>query len=92
MIGSTYPINISYPDSPDFDIIDLGEGKRKFSLIRLTMEEEVERYNDEVMELDDESFKKIITSVKKRLGKPEAITKLQSQEQGEVVHAWVAQK
>ena len=35
------------------------------------MEEEVERFNDEVMELDDDSFKKIITSVKKRLGKPE---------------------
>ena len=25
VIGSTYPINISYPNSPDFDIIDLGE-------------------------------------------------------------------
>ena len=86
VIGSTYPINISYPDSPDFDIIDLGEGKRKFSPIRLTMEEEVERYNDEVMELDDESFKKIITSVKKRLGKPRSYTGnyTPSQEQGEV--------
>ena len=86
VIGSTYPINISYPNSPDFDIIDLGEGKRKFSPIRLTMEEEVERYNDEVMELDDESFKKIITSVKKRLGKPRSYTGnyQPQQEQGEV--------
>ena len=74
VIGSTYPINISYPDSPDFDIIDLGEGKRKFSPIRLTMEEEIERYNDEVMELNDESFKEIITSVRKRLGKPRSYT------------------
>ena len=82
VIGSTYPINISYPD----DIIDLGEGKRKFSPIRLTMEEEVERYNDEVMELDDDSFKKIITSVKKRLGKPRSYTGSYTpqQEQGEV--------
>ena len=72
VIGSTYPINISYPDSPDFDIIDLGEGKRKFSPIRLTMEDEIERYNDEVMELSDESFKQIIQSVRKRLGKPRA--------------------
>ena len=86
VIGSTYPINISYPDSPDFDIVDLGEGKRKFSPIRLTMEEEVERYNDEVMELDDDSFKKIITSVKKRLGKPRSYTGSYTpqQEQGEV--------
>jgi hypothetical protein len=74
VIGSTYPINISYPNSPDFDIIDLGEGKRKFSPIRLTMEEEIERYNDEVMELNDESFKEIITSVRKRLGKPRSYT------------------
>ena len=86
VIGSTYPINISYPESKDFDIIDLGEGKRKFSPIRLTMEEEVERFNDEVMELDDESFKKIITSAKKRLGKPRSYTgTFKSQEQqGEV--------
>lgn len=74
VIGSTYPINISYPGHDDFDIIDLGEGKRKFSPIRLTMEEEIERYNDEVMELDDQSFKEIITSVRKRLGKPRAYT------------------
>lgn len=70
VIGSTYPINISYPNSPDFDIIDLGEGKRKFSPIRLTMEEEIERYNDEVMELNDDTFKQIVTSVRKRMGKP----------------------
>jgi len=74
VIGSTYPINISYPNSPDFDIIDLGEGKRKFSPIRLTMEDSIERFNDEVMELNDESFKKIITSARKRLGKPRSYT------------------
>jgi len=74
VIGSTYPINISYPSSSDFDIIDLGEGKRKFSPIRLTMEEEIERFNDEVMELDDNSFKDIIQSVRKRLGKPRSYT------------------
>ena len=36
VIGSTYPINISHSIVPDFDIIDLGEGKRKFSPIRLS--------------------------------------------------------
>ena len=86
VIGSTYPINISYPNSPDFDIIDLGEGKRKFSPIRLTMEDSIERFNDEVMELTDESFKKIITSARKRLGKPRSYTGnyKPQQEQGEV--------
>ena len=50
------------------------------------MEEEIERFNDEVMELNDESFKKIIASARKRLGKPRAYTgtfKPQEQ-QGEV--------
>jgi len=84
VIGSTYPINISYPNSPDFDIIDLGEGKRKFSPIRLSMEDAVERYNDEVMELTDESFKTIIQSVRKRLGKPKAYTGTYKPQQGEV--------
>lgn len=87
VIGSTYPINISYPNSPDFDIIDLGEGKRKFSPIRLTMEEEIERFNDEVMELDDKSFNEIISSVRKRLGKPRSYSgdfKLNQQAEGEV--------
>ena len=87
VIGSTYPINISYPNSPDFDIIDLGEGKRKFSPIRLTMEEEIERFNDEVMELDDKSFNEIISSVRKRLGKPRSYSgdfKPNQQAEGEV--------
>ena len=39
VIGSTYPINISYPNDPKFDIIDLGEDRRTFSPIRLTMED-----------------------------------------------------
>ena len=32
VIGSTYPINISYPKDPKFDIIDLGEDRRTFSV------------------------------------------------------------
>ena len=37
--GSTYPINISYPDCKDFDIVDAGLDRRKYSPIRLTMDE-----------------------------------------------------
>ena len=49
--GSTYPINISYPDDPKFDIIDVGDGKRVYAPIRLTMEEEQEKHNHEVTEV-----------------------------------------
>ena len=67
--GSTYPINISYPDDPKFDIIDVGDGKRVYAPIRLTMEEEQDRHNDEVMELTKKQIEEICSSVRKHLGK-----------------------
>lgn len=74
VIGSTYPINISYPGDSSFDIVDAGEGKRVYSPIRLTMEEEQDRFNDEVMELSEQHINEIILSAKKRLGKSEKFT------------------
>lgn len=70
--GGTYPINISYPNDPDFDIIDLGKDTRVFSPIRLTMEDQYDRYNDEVMEMSDNDVQNVINTVKKRLGKSES--------------------
>ena len=67
--GSTFPINISYPDCKDFDIIDLGEGKRKYSPIRISMEDHIERANDEVMEMNKTQLEQVIQSARKRLGK-----------------------
>lgn len=68
ILGSTYPINISYPNDPDFDIIDLGENSRVYSPIRLTGEEEQDRLNDETMEMTEQQLKEVIKTVKKRLG------------------------
>lgn len=67
--GSTFPINISYPDCKDFDIIDLGEGKRKYSPIRISMEDHIERANDEIMEMTKDQLQQIVQSARKRLGK-----------------------
>ena len=67
--GSTFPINISYPDCKDFDIIDLGDGKRKYSPIRNSMEDHIERANDEIMEMTKDQLQQIIQSARKRLGK-----------------------
>jgi len=72
--GSTFPINISYPGDPDFDIIDLGDGKRTYSPIRTTMEDWQDRLNDEVMEMTDEQKKDLINTLKKRLGKSTKFT------------------
>jgi len=67
--GSTYPINISYPEDPNFDIIDVGNGKRVYAPIRLTMEDEQDRHNDEIMELDETQIETICNIVRKRVGK-----------------------
>ena len=70
VIGSTYPVNISYPEDKNFDIIDIGLDKRKYSPIRLTMDEAVDRYNDQAMEMSKDDVKKVLSSVRKAMGKP----------------------
>jgi hypothetical protein len=72
--GSTYPENISYPNSKDFDIIDIGLDKRKYSPIRISIDDEIDRYNDEAMEMSKDQIQQVITSVKKRMGKSVAYT------------------
>ena len=72
MIGSTYPVNISYPGDSTFDIIDVGEDVRTFSPIRLTMEDYQDMMNDECMDMSKELFDKVISSCRKRLGKPKS--------------------
>lgn len=72
--GSTYPINITYPNSKDFDIIDVGLDKRKYSPIRISMDDEIDRYNDEAMEMTSDQIKQVVDSIKKRMGKSTAYT------------------
>ena len=69
VIGSTYPINISYPDDKDFDIIDVGKDKRVYSPIRLTMDDERDRANNDCIVMDEKEIQLVIDSVKKRMGK-----------------------
>lgn len=78
--GSTYPINISYPNCKDFDIIDVGEGRRKYDPIRISMDEERGRYNDQAMELDKSQIKLVLDSVRKRMGKSVAYTNYSTNE------------
>ncbi len=67
--GSTFPVNISYPECPEFDIIDAGKDNRVYSPIRISMEDELDRANDEAMELSREQVHQVLASIKKRLGK-----------------------
>ena len=72
--GATFPENISYPGLTDFDIIDIGKDKRVYDPIRISMEDEVQRANDEVMEMNKEQEQLILQSVRKRLGKSTKFT------------------
>ena len=74
VVGSTYPENISYPGHKNFDIIDAGNGRREYAPIRITMDERVDRFNDQAMELSKDQIKQVVDSCKKRLGKSRAYT------------------
>lgn len=67
--GSTFPVNVSYPDCQDFDIVDAGAGRRTYSPIRVTMEDAIDRMNDHCMDLSEKQIEQVIEFTKKRLGK-----------------------
>lgn len=67
--GSTFPVNISYPGHSDFDIFDIGEATRVYDPIRLTIEDEIARANDECMEMTKAQIQQVLQSIRKRLGK-----------------------
>ena len=69
VIGATFPVNISYPEDSNFDIIDIGKGKRVFQPLRLTAEDYQDMMNDECMKMKKEDVQSVITSCRKRLGK-----------------------
>jgi hypothetical protein len=70
IIGATFPENICYPDNKNFTIIDNGKDKRTYSPIRITHDHGVERDNEDLMILSDETFDKIIKGIQNKLGKP----------------------
>lgn len=66
--GSTYPINVSYPDTKGVDVLDMGEVEREYSPIRITMDERIDRKNEKIMAMNDEITTHIVNYV---LGKKE---------------------
>jgi ADP-heptose:LPS heptosyltransferase len=75
VIGSTFKENISYPDCKYFDILDMGEGARVYSPIRITADELADRTNEGVMMMNEKIEEVIVKSVvnnqKKWNGKPQ---------------------
>tara|TARA_B110000503_G_scaffold12801_1_gene17432 strand:- start:19199 stop:20131 length:933 start_codon:yes stop_codon:yes gene_type:complete len=67
VLGSTFDINVTYPNSKIFDIIDLGINKKMYSPIRLCFDQVADLNNERLMELNEDSFNSIITSVDKNI-------------------------
>lgn len=82
VIGSTFPINVSYPESDRFKVMDLGEGVRQYSPIRIVQDELVDRSNERLMimtkEIEDyllDLSKSLITIKKDNTSKEKAKSK-----------------
>ena len=69
VVGSTFAENVSYVNYEKFDILDMGEGLRQYSPIRLVPDETVDRINDGIMTMNDKIEDVIVKSVDKMLQK-----------------------
>ena len=76
--GATYPINVSYVEDKNFDIIDLGKDKRIYDPIRISMEDHVNRLNDTLMEMDKFQIQNLLQIIRKRLGPSTKVKKISS--------------
>jgi hypothetical protein len=69
VIGGTFPENISYPGSSTLTIIDNGKDERRYSPIRVAVDIRIDRHNENLMVLSDETIKTIVKKIKTTLGK-----------------------
>ena len=67
VLGSTFKENVSYPNEESFTILDMGEGARIYSPIRITQDEYADRTNEGVMAMNEKIEDVIIAEVKKRV-------------------------
>jgi hypothetical protein len=69
VLGSTFAVNVSYPDYEKFDILDMGGQVRRYSPIRITMDDVADRGNDGIMQMNDKIEDVIVESVVKGIEK-----------------------
>jgi hypothetical protein len=69
VIGSTFPENISYPGSSTLTIIDNGKDERRYSPIRVVVDIRIDRHNENLMVLNDDTIKAITKGIKTTLSK-----------------------
>jgi hypothetical protein len=69
VIGSTFPENISYPSSSTLTILDNGKDERRYSPIRVVVDIRIDRHNENLMKLNDETIKTLTKGIKTTLSK-----------------------
>jgi hypothetical protein len=69
VVGATCKENISYPNEPKFEVLDMGEGARIYDPIRVTMDEVTHRHNDGIMAMNSKIEDVIVESVTKMMTK-----------------------
>jgi len=67
VIGSTFKENVSYPNEKSFKILDMGEGARMYSPIRITTDEYSDRVNEGMMAMNDKIEEVIVNEVRAAL-------------------------
>lgn len=67
VLGSTFPVNVSYPSTDVFQVIDLGEKSRQYSPIRIVLDEAIDRNNERLMWMTEDIEKYIIEICKKTI-------------------------
>ena len=63
VIGSTYPINISYPNDDTFILFDLGQERRVYEPIRITFDKNKSELNQGLMFMSDKVIDAVVESI-----------------------------
>ena len=63
VLGSTFPINVSYPNCDFFNIVDLGMHDRVYDPIRIMPDETTSRHNENIMTMTPEIHEYIVDRI-----------------------------
>ncbi len=69
VVGSTFKENISYPNCEKFDVLDMGEDRRRYSPIRITVDEVADRTNEGIMVMNEKIEEVIAQTVEEGIVK-----------------------
>jgi hypothetical protein len=69
VVGSTFAVNVSYPNYSKFDVLDMGGDVRRYSPIRITIDEVADRTNDGIMVMNSAIEDAIVESASKMIEK-----------------------